>query len=93
MGDQGRQATSRFLPSGTVTGFGGCTNFKLIYTVDGDSLHFGQIPAGRPTCSAGTSLERDYLRALGRVRSWRITDIRLELLDAEGNTVLDFDRR
>ena len=93
MGDQGRQATIRFLANGSAAGFGGCTNYRVTYTVDGEKLHFSPLTTARPTCSAGTSLERDFLRAVGRVRGWRITDSRLELFDPDGNTILDFDRR
>jgi putative lipoprotein len=75
---------------GQVAGSGGCNRFSGSCTVDGNALAFGNLASTRMACAGGMDQETAFLAALAKVRSWRISGDRLELLDAGGASLASF---
>ena len=75
---------------GRVTGSGGCNRLTGGYTLSGDSLRFSGVASTRMACMRGMETESSFLAALDHVRSWRISNRQLELLDEDGKTLLRF---
>lgn len=67
-----------------VTGSGGCNRLTGSYTLSGHSLRFGAVAATRMACMRGMETEGNFLAALEQVRSWKITNQQLDLLDENG---------
>jgi heat shock protein HslJ len=75
-----------------VSGSGGCNRFTGSYTLEGDRLKFGQLAGTMMACLQGMELEQAFHKALGNVAGWRITDQRLQLVDASGKPLAEFAR-
>ena len=76
-----------------VTGFGGCNQFMGSYAVDGDRLTFGPLAGTRMACPEGMEQEHAFHEALGKTVTWRITGERLEIFDAAGKSLAQFESR
>ena len=77
---------------GTVGGSTGCNRYTAGYTVDGGSLHLGQIATTRMACvPPADAIEREYLAALGKVTGWRLEDETLVLVGADDGELLRFE--
>jgi len=76
-----------------LTGSGGCNRLMGGYTVDGDRLSFTGVASTRMACVQAMDQERGFLESLSTVARWRIDGERLELLDEQGATLLQFDAR
>jgi len=74
-----------------AAGSGGCNRFFSNYKLDGDKLSFGMAGSTMMACPAGMDTEHKFLGVLPKVKSWRITGQRLELLDAGGHIVAQFE--
>jgi len=61
------------------------------YELDGDRLSFPGMAATRMACKEGMETERAFLNALNKVKAWRITGQKLELLDEEGHVVAELE--
>jgi heat shock protein HslJ len=86
------QITIQF-QEGQVAGSAGCNRYFASYQLDGDRLTVGPTGTTMMACQAEVSeQERLYLAALENAASVRIVEDRLELVDAQGSTVLAFDR-
>lgn len=71
-----------------AAGSGGCAGFTGTYELAGARLTFGTVAAGRAACPADAmAFENAYLRALGRVGSYRLTGSTLDLLGEAGAVV------
>jgi heat shock protein HslJ len=79
--------------TGRVTGSGGCNRMAGSYTLAGDKLTFGQMAGTRMACPDGMDVESAFHKALGEVASWRIEGNTLELLDAAGVSIAQFESR
>jgi heat shock protein HslJ len=79
--------------TGRVVGSGGCNRLAGSYTLAGEELTFGQVAGTRMACPDGMDVERAFHRALGEVASWRIEGQTLELLDAAGVSIAQFESR
>lgn len=90
---QGQQEPHLILqgPQKRVAGFSGCNRLLGSYTLDGASLSFGHIAGTMMACLQGAEQERAFLDALGAVAGWRISGERLDLLDAGGATLVQFE--
>lgn len=82
----GVEATLVLEPAeGRTHGSSGCNRFTGTYTLAGGRLTFGMGALTRMACAEPLmGLETDYLEALRRVGSWRISGATLELLGEEG---------
>ncbi len=92
------QSFVTFTPEGRVQGMGGCNGFTGGYTLDGDRLEIGgegrRLAATLKACTpAVLDQEARFLDALGRVRSWRIENGLLFLLDAGDEPIVRLWRR
>jgi len=76
-----------------VSGSVACNRLTGRYDLKGDRLAFDQIVATRMNCLQGTGLERAFVDALGRVKSWRITGQRLDLFDETGKLLASLEAR
>lgn len=76
-----------------VAGSGGCNRMMGSYTLDGSKLTFSQMAGTMMACPQGMDLERAFYAALPRVATWRIDGETLELFDAEGASVAEFESR
>ena len=76
-----------------VAGSTGCNRLSGSYTLKGSELIFGTLAGTMMACVEGMETEKAFLEALARVRSWRITGIHLELMDAAGAVLARFESR
>ena len=76
-----------------VAGSGGCNRLIGSYTLDGEKLAFGQMASTKMACTEGMDVEQAFHTALGKVASWRIDGETLELFDASGTLVAQFESR
>jgi putative lipoprotein len=76
-----------------VTGSGGCNRMTGGYALAADKLSFSQMAATRMACPDGMDVEQAFHTALGKVASWRIDGETLELFDAGGASVAEFESR
>ena len=76
-----------------VAGSGGCNRMMGSYTLDGSKLTFSQMAGTMMACAQGMDVERAFHAALPRVASWRVDGEKLELFDAEGASVAEFESR
>ncbi|MGH2543430.1 MAG: META domain-containing protein, partial [Ardenticatenaceae bacterium] len=86
--------TVAFESEGTVVGEAGCNQFGGSYTLDGNRLVVGRLVATRMACSEPQGVmqqEGAYLDALENAATYQMTNGRLELLDAAGETTLVFE--
>jgi heat shock protein HslJ len=74
-----------------VSGFGGCNRFTGSYTVEGELILLGPIASTRMACARGMEVERAFYAALSRAARWEIAGAHLELLDAAGRMVAQFE--
>ncbi len=61
--------------------------------MDGDRLTIGNIAATLMACEQGMEIEAAFLKALERVRGWKILARLLDLYDAQGNLLARFEAR
>jgi heat shock protein HslJ len=73
-----------------VAGFSGCNRLIGSYTLQGDSLRFGQMAGTRMACMSGMEIEDKFLKVLGTVAGWRISGNQLQLLDDSKAVAAEF---
>lgn len=79
--------------NGQVVGLAGCNTYIAAYQVQGELLSISPIEFTEKLCTSPDGLmdqERQYLQTLGTVRSYKLVDGRLQLLDVGGQTVLTY---
>jgi putative lipoprotein len=74
-----------------LAGSGGCNRLQGSYRLEANKLSFGQVAATHMACRQGMEQERKFLDTLARVGRWAITGERLELFDASGVLLAQFD--
>jgi heat shock protein HslJ len=85
LGQDGKAATLELAAEGNrATGFAGCNRMTGAYVRNGDSLRLGPFALTRMACENGMELEKQYVDALQRTRTYRQSAERLELLDSSG---------
>ena len=80
-------------PQKRVAGSGGCNRLMGSYVLDGQSLSIGRVAGTMMACAQGGEQERAFLDVLPAVSGWRINGERLELQDATGATIAEFESR
>lgn len=76
-----------------VAGHGGCNGFTGSYSLSNDTLSFSQLAGTMMACDRGMEYEQAFHDALGRAATWRIDGETLELFDANGASVAQFESR
>jgi uncharacterized lipoprotein YbaY/heat shock protein HslJ len=79
--------------TGRVIGSGGCNRMTGSYTLSGAKLTFRQMAGTMMACLEGMDVEREFHKALQQVASWRIEGETLELFDAGGVSIAQFESR
>jgi len=74
-----------------VSGSGGCNRIAGPVELDGDKLRLRRLVSTRMACQSGMEQEDHFLRALGTVERFSIRGNRLDLLDAAGVVVAEFE--
>jgi heat shock protein HslJ len=88
-----REITLRFdQVTRRVTGSAGCNRLTGGYSLKDNAVSFMPLATTRMTCP-DSALEARFLAALGKVATYQITGIHLELLGANGGLVASFDAR
>ncbi len=79
---------------GRISGHSGCNTYGTSFTQDGDSLTFGKdIVTTRIACPLGPSaVEQAYLAQLPKVASFARSGSTLMLQDAQGSTLLAYEK-
>lgn len=76
---------------GRIGGSTGCNSYSGSYETRGSSLTIKDTAVTEMYCMDPAGVmdqEQAFLSALGQVQSYRLTDGRLEMLDAAGNVIL-----
>lgn len=76
-----------------VSGIAGCNNYNSSYQVDGNKLTFSAPASTRKMCADPAGImdqEYAYLSALSEVQTFKQRDDKLEMRDADGETILVF---
>jgi heat shock protein HslJ len=76
-----------------MQGFSGCNRMGGPYETDGRSLKFGPVHATRMACMDARNPEAGFMQALDATAGTRISDDKLELLDANGAALATFQAR
>lgn len=87
----GGSVTAEFV-DGRVGGSSGCNTYNAAYVVEGKKLTIGpEIASTRMACEPGpTEVEAAYLERLPNVGEYKIDGTTLDLLDADGTTLLSY---
>jgi heat shock protein HslJ len=76
-----------------VVGFSGCNRMGGNYTLESDRIVFTNMVSTRMACMQGDDVERGFLNVLSAVARWRVSGERMELLDASGTVLAQFESR
>jgi copper homeostasis protein (lipoprotein) len=77
-----------------IAGSGGCNRFMGGYELQsGNRLTLEKLAMTFMACPEGMEIERDFVAALGQVRSWKILGEHLELFDGNGAFLARFEAR
>ena len=74
-----------------VSGNGGCNSISGSFALDGDRLRFGRMASTMMACPNGMEQEQRFLQSLEKVERFRVSDGRLEVLDASGALIAQFE--
>ena len=74
-----------------VTGSGGCNRLTGGYELEGDKLTFGRMASTMMACAGGMVSEQRFLTVLQETRKAKVTRQQLELLDASGRVMAQFE--
>src|SRR5690606_42075040 len=82
-----RESTLEFLPEGRLAGRAGCNRYGGPVEIEGSHVQFGALMATKMACGL-MEQESRFLAALAEVRSYRIEDKQLVLVDEAGDVRL-----
>jgi len=84
--------TAEFGADGSLSGFAGCNTFTAEYVVAGtDELSITEVATTMKACDeAATTLEAQYLAALGNVATYELSGDTLTLRDSAGSTQVTY---
>jgi len=74
-----------------VSGSGGCNRITGSYKLSGSELTFSRMVLTMMACIHGMETEEKFLDALGQVIKWKINGYALDLFDANGNAIAEFE--
>jgi Heat shock protein len=76
-----------------VIGSGGCNRLTGSYQLESNKLTFSQMAGTMMACPSGMEHEQAFHDALRRAATWRIDGEKLELSDASGTVIAQFESR
>lgn len=74
-----------------VSGNGGCNSISGSFELDGEKLRLRHMVSTMMACPSGMEQERRFLRSLEKVARFRISGGRLEMFDAAGAVIAQFE--
>jgi heat shock protein HslJ len=77
--------------TGRISGSDGCNRIIGAYTLSGDGIKFGALAGTQMACPDTADTERGLRKALSGAARWSITGARLELFDAAGGRLAQFE--
>ncbi|MBW8009957.1 MAG: META domain-containing protein [Chloroflexi bacterium] len=92
----GSKIILRFYFGNEIGGNAGCNYFGGGYTSEDGSMHFSEVTSTMTACLEPEGLmdqESAYFEAFANTTAYRVEDERLELFDADGETILEFIMR
>ena len=86
--------TAVFAEDGALSGSAGCNTYTTTWEADGDKLVIGPVASTLMACAdeAVNQQEFRYLELLGLADTYRIDAATLEIFDAEGMRILQYQR-
>ncbi len=82
-----------FKPNGEIIGHGGCNAFFGHYTQEGQTLTIGALASTKKMCSGIMEAESAFMRKLQETRRIEATHLKLSLINAQGDPLLQLRRR
>lgn len=76
-----------------VSGFAGCNRFMGSYTLKDKDLKFGHLATTMMACANDSAPEYALFSVFSKFSHWRISGQSLHLLDAEGQSLAEFEAR
>jgi putative lipoprotein len=76
-----------------VVGFAGCNPLISTYRLNGKSIAFTKVTGNLIACHKSDNAEKAFHAALSKVNRWSIEGERLELFDATGQSLAQFESR
>ncbi len=91
--DQNQSLPSLKFDSATkhVSGTDSCNQLMGSYTATDSSLKFGNLASTRRLCMDNNNLDLSFNSALNQVKSYKVTEKKLQLLNQNGQPVLEFN--
>jgi heat shock protein HslJ len=92
----GTEVTATFGEDGKLTGSAGCNNYMTTFTTDKASIEIEPAAATKKLCPEPAGVmdqENAFLSALADAATYRIDGSTAELLSAEGQRLIGFERR
>lgn len=91
---EGTQVALQFGAAGDAFGMGGCNNYSTAYTIQGDTIAFGEVVSTKMACTPAGVMEQEqqYLSLLQEASVFALADSTLTLSGAEGQFALNFAR-
>ena len=74
-----------------LSGNSGCNRIMGGFELNGDKLHFSQMAGTMMACMNSMELEQQFLQTLTEVERYRIQDNHLEMFDASGKRIAEFE--
>lgn len=83
-----------FADDGTLSGSAGCNTYSATWEADGDKLEIGAVASTLMACAdeAVNQQETRYLELLDLADTYRIDAATLDIFDAEGTRILQYQR-
>ena len=92
----GTEVTATFAEDGTLTGSAGCNNYMTSYTTDRVAIEIEPAATTRKFCPEPAGImdqEAAFLSALAGAAMYRVDGATADLLNAEGQRLVGFERR
>jgi heat shock protein HslJ len=92
----GSELTAEFSTDGKVSGSAGCNNYNASFETDGDTIKIGPAASTRKMCDTPEGVmdqEYAYLSAIQNAATYKIAGTKMEMRDADGAMVANFQLR
>ncbi|MDR0367975.1 MAG: META domain-containing protein [Bacteroidales bacterium] len=81
------------LSQGKASGFASCNRFHGTYTLEGNTLSFGQLVQTKMFCQETNTVETDFLNALSQTKRWEYKNGKLYFLGENNKTLTVFEEK
>ena len=86
--------TAIFEEDGTLSGSGGCNSYTGSWETDENSIEIGPLASTAMACAEPDVMDQEtrYLAALQEADTYRVDATTLEMFDAEGTRLVQYQR-